>query len=59
MRPSLGFCRLLLTIAVALVGIFVIPMLYVVFQWLRERSARQVGHQKASDGAASLTEPGE
>src|SRR6202007_259748 len=26
-------------IAAALVGIFVIPMLYVVFQWLRERTA--------------------
>jgi hydrophobic/amphiphilic exporter-1 (mainly G- bacteria), HAE1 family len=28
-------------IAAALVGIFVIPMLYVVFQWLRERVARR------------------
>jgi HAE1 family hydrophobic/amphiphilic exporter-1 len=28
-------------IAAALVGIFVIPILYVVFQWLRERTARR------------------
>jgi HAE1 family hydrophobic/amphiphilic exporter-1 len=28
-------------IAAALFGIFVIPMLFVVFQWLRERSARR------------------
>jgi len=28
-------------IAAALFGIFVIPMLYVVFQWLRERAARR------------------
>ena len=27
-------------LAAALIGIFVIPMLYVVFQWLRERTAR-------------------
>ncbi len=27
-------------IAAAMFGIFVIPMLYVVFQWLRERTAR-------------------
>jgi HAE1 family hydrophobic/amphiphilic exporter-1 len=28
-------------IAAALFGIFVIPMLYVVFQWLRERMVRR------------------
>ena len=28
-------------LAAALFGIFVIPMLYVVFQWLRERTARR------------------
>jgi HAE1 family hydrophobic/amphiphilic exporter-1 len=27
-------------LAAALVGIFLIPMLYVVFQWLRERVSR-------------------
>jgi hydrophobic/amphiphilic exporter-1 (mainly G- bacteria), HAE1 family len=35
-------------IAAALFGIFVIPMLYVVFQWLRERSAPKASHQAAS-----------
>ena len=30
-------------IAAALFGIFVIPMLYVVFQWMRERTARTTG----------------
>jgi HAE1 family hydrophobic/amphiphilic exporter-1 len=29
-------------LAAALLGIFVIPMLYIVFQWLRERTARRV-----------------
>src|SRR5919109_2859672 len=29
-------------IAASLIGIFVIPMLYVVFQWLRERTARRL-----------------
>ena len=28
-------------IAASVVGIFIIPMLYVVFQWLRERVARR------------------
>ena len=28
-------------IAASVLGIFVIPMLYVVFQWLRERTARR------------------
>ena len=37
-------------IAAALFGIFVIPMLYAVFQWLRERTAPQAGHQEASAG---------
>jgi HAE1 family hydrophobic/amphiphilic exporter-1 len=37
-------------IAAALFGIFVIPMLYVVFQWLRERAAPQASHQEASAG---------
>jgi hydrophobic/amphiphilic exporter-1 (mainly G- bacteria), HAE1 family len=46
-------------IVAASVGIFMIPMLYVVFQWLRERSARQTGDHKASGGTASLAEPGE
>ncbi len=31
-------------IAAALFGIFVIPMLYVVFQWLRERAAGRAAH---------------
>jgi len=34
-------------IAAALFGIFVIPMLYVVFQWLRERAAPQARQQEA------------
>ena len=46
-------------LAAALVGIFVIPMLYVVFQWLRERTARQTSHQEAGGIAASLADPGE
>jgi HAE1 family hydrophobic/amphiphilic exporter-1 len=46
-------------IAAALFGIFMIPMLYVVFQWLRERSARQTGNQKASGDTAGLAHPGE
>jgi HAE1 family hydrophobic/amphiphilic exporter-1 len=28
-------------IAAALVGVFIIPMLYAVFQWLREKTARR------------------
>ena len=36
-------------IAAALFGIFVIPMLYVVFQWLRERVARRGLAAPASD----------
>ncbi len=39
-------------IAAAFVGIFVIPMLYVVFQWLRERSARR----KAGENIAAGTD---
>jgi len=35
-------------IAAALFGIFVIPMLYVVFQWLRERAAPQASRPEAS-----------
>src|SRR4051794_4226996 len=34
-------------LAAALFGIFVIPMLYVVFQWLRERSGRRVVQPQA------------
>jgi hydrophobic/amphiphilic exporter-1 (mainly G- bacteria), HAE1 family len=37
-------------IAAALFGIFVIPMLYVVFQWLRERTARRAVSPKARAG---------
>ena len=37
-------------IGAALFGIFVIPMLYVVFQWLRERTARRVVAPKAHAG---------
>jgi HAE1 family hydrophobic/amphiphilic exporter-1 len=37
-------------IAAAVFGIFVIPMLYVVFQWLRERTARRVVHPTAHAG---------
>src|SRR5207248_5838420 len=37
-------------IAAALFGIFVIPMLYVVFQWLRERTARRAVRPTAPAG---------
>ncbi len=37
-------------IAASLFGIFVIPMLYVVFQWLRERTARRSAGQEAPAG---------
>jgi HAE1 family hydrophobic/amphiphilic exporter-1 len=37
-------------IAASLFGIFVIPMLYVVFQWLRERTARRAVSPKAHAG---------
>jgi HAE1 family hydrophobic/amphiphilic exporter-1 len=37
-------------IAASLFGIFVIPMLYVVFQWLRERTARREVRAKAPIG---------
>ena len=37
-------------IAAAPFGIFVIPILYAVFQWLRERAAPQASHQEASAG---------
>jgi HAE1 family hydrophobic/amphiphilic exporter-1 len=37
-------------IAAALIGIFVIPMLYVVFQWLRERTARRAVSPRAHAG---------
>ncbi len=37
-------------IAAAFFGIFVIPMLYVVFQWLRERTARRVVHERVGAG---------
>ena len=30
-------------IAAALVGVFIVPMLYAVFQWLRERGGRRAG----------------
>jgi hydrophobic/amphiphilic exporter-1 (mainly G- bacteria), HAE1 family len=36
-------------IASALFGVFVIPMLYVVFQWLRERVARRPAAEQAAD----------
>jgi HAE1 family hydrophobic/amphiphilic exporter-1 len=37
-------------IAAALFGIFVIPMLYVVFQWLRERTVRRASGRELSAG---------
>ena len=37
-------------IAAALFGIFVIPMLYVVFQWLRERTTPRTVRSKAPAG---------
>src|SRR5436305_336306 len=37
-------------IAASLVGIFVIPVLYVTFQWLRERSGRRAPRAKAPAG---------
>jgi hydrophobic/amphiphilic exporter-1 (mainly G- bacteria), HAE1 family len=37
-------------IAAALFGIFVIPMLYVVFQWLRERTARRAAASELHAG---------
>jgi HAE1 family hydrophobic/amphiphilic exporter-1 len=37
-------------IAAALFGIFVIPMLYVVFQWLRERTAHRDARPAAEAG---------
>ena len=40
-------------IAATLIGIFFIPMLYVVFQWLRER----VAHRTAAATSASATSP--
>ena len=39
-------------LAAAVFGIFVIPMLYVVFQWLRERTASPVSLTAAKHGAA-------
>ena len=39
-------------VAVAAFGIFVIPMLYVVFQWLRERSSHR-GPTGSPEGAAA------
>jgi HAE1 family hydrophobic/amphiphilic exporter-1 len=46
-------------IAAALFGIFIIPMLYVVFQWLRERTARHASHRQASGETTALGGPGE
>src|SRR5271167_3572918 len=46
-------------IAAALFGIFVIPMLFVVFQWLRERTARQHDHQQGSGDTVRLSGPEE
>jgi HAE1 family hydrophobic/amphiphilic exporter-1 len=37
-------------IAAALFGIFMIPMLYVVFQWLRERTVRRTGGRELRIG---------
>jgi HAE1 family hydrophobic/amphiphilic exporter-1 len=37
-------------IAAAFFGIFVIPMLYVVFQWLRERTARRAATSELHAG---------
>ena len=37
-------------IAASLLGIFVIPMLYVVFQWLRERTARRSAQVRVQPG---------
>jgi HAE1 family hydrophobic/amphiphilic exporter-1 len=38
-------------IAAALFGIFMIPMLYVVFQWLRERVVRREARPPVGAGA--------
>ena len=38
-------------IAASAIGLFVIPMLYVVFQWLRERTARRAAGSVARAGA--------
>jgi HAE1 family hydrophobic/amphiphilic exporter-1 len=37
-------------IAASVIGIFIIPMLYVVFQWLRERTARRRAQGKDAQG---------
>ena len=37
-------------ILASLFGIFVIPMLYVVFQWLRERTAQESSRSHAGAG---------
>ena len=34
-------------LAASLIGVFVIPMLYVTFQWLRERTARRAARRAA------------
>ena len=43
-------------LAASLVGIFVIPMLYVVFQWMRERVSRSP-HPVAANPTPAATEP--
>jgi HAE1 family hydrophobic/amphiphilic exporter-1 len=45
-------------LAASLVGIFLIPMLYVVFQWLRER-ARRAPAAPAEPAAAEARSPAE
>jgi hypothetical protein len=37
-------------LAAALVGVFAIPMLYLVFQWLRERAARRTAEMQPIPG---------
>jgi hypothetical protein len=39
-------------LAAAFVGIFLIPLLYVVFQWMREKARNAVGGSGRKDGKA-------
>ena len=44
-------------LAAALIGVFVIPMLYVVFQWLRERTGWRPKAEAAPLGPAAAAQP--
>ena len=46
-------------LAASLVGVFVIPMLYVVFQWLRERVGRRAPAEPGTPPAAKAGAPAE